>query len=144
MVYAEKFDLCKGEEYEYIAAAQRCEHQKCDSGIRVEDFAPVKPKDHLALMLAVNEQPVSVLVCASSWQFYKKGIHKRFCGECSDHAVLLIGYGSDEGEDYWLIKNSWGPKWGEEGTIRIGRKRVDKVDGDYCGVAMGPYIPFTN
>ena len=45
------------------------------------------------------------------------------CHECGDHAVVAVGWGTDEsiGEDYWLIKNSWGAAWGEDGYIKIKR-----------------------
>ena len=59
-----------------------------------------------------------------------------------NHVVALMGYGTDEttGEDYWLVRNSWGPQWGEEGYIRL--KRVDpqslpQPDAD-CGMDVRP------
>ena len=71
-------------------------------------------------MKAVAQQPVSVTVCASGlgWQFYSNGILKKLCGDCQDHAVLLVGYGTEADKgDYWLIKNSWTTNWGEKGYI---------------------------
>ena len=45
------------------------------------------------------------------------------CLNCGDHAVVAVGWGTDEsiGEDYWIIKNSWGAEWGEDGYIKIKR-----------------------
>lgn len=73
--------------------------------------------------------PLSVLLDASFLQLYKKGIFDPiFCSKTElDHAVLMVGYGVDSSEDsnsdtpYWIIKNSWGEKWGEEGYFRIRR-----------------------
>ena len=70
--------------------------------------------------------------------FYKSGIWSN--PECqgegsSNHAVLVVGYGSDNGNDYWLIKNSWGTGWGENGYLRLARNR------NMCGVAKYASYP---
>ena len=62
--------------------------------------------------------PVSVVLDANQFQFYKQGIINR-CSENINHAVLAVGYGEEEGMKYWLIKNSWGGDWGERGYVRI-------------------------
>eukprot|EP01113_Clastostelium_recurvatum_P017412 TRINITY_DN2043_c0_g1_i1.p1 TRINITY_DN2043_c0_g1~~TRINITY_DN2043_c0_g1_i1.p1 ORF type:complete len:155 (-),score=29.59 TRINITY_DN2043_c0_g1_i1:82-546(-) len=74
----------------------------------------------IAAYLAKNG-PLSVLLNAASLQFYHPGVFDPpFCDPTSlDHAVLLVGYGTDGDKDYWLVKNSWGPKWGEDGYFRI-------------------------
>ena len=72
-----------------------------------------------ALKAAVAEGPVSVAIEAdqSAFQFYKTGILSiADCGDSLDHAVLAVGYGPD----YFLIKNSWGPTWGDHGFIKLG------------------------
>lgn len=73
--------------------------------------------------------PLSVLLNALQLQFYRKGIYEPlFCNKNElDHAVLMVGYGIDGKSDsnantpYWIIKNSWGAKWGESGYFRIRR-----------------------
>jgi KDEL-tailed cysteine endopeptidase len=72
--------------------------------------------------------------------FYKKGIIKRFCGIFPDHAALVVGYGSEDGTDYWLLKNSWGTKWGEKGYFRI-MKEMDKDYEGLCGIQEMPSYP---
>ena len=80
---------------------------------------------------------------------YKEGILvDETCGNSADtldHGVLLVGYGTEnegnegKGQDYWIVKNSWGPNWGEDGYIRI-QRNVDDTRG-LCGIAMIPSIP---
>jgi len=72
--------------------------------------------------------PVTVSVDASTWHNYESGV---FNG-CSysdnidlNHAVVLVGYGTDETlGDYWLVRNSWGTGFGENGYIRLARESV--------------------
>lgn len=62
------------------------------------------------------------------------------CGTSLDHAVMAVGYGSEDGQEYYLVKNSWGSSWGENGYIKIGI-----VDGEgICGIQMQSYYPQTN
>ena len=62
-----------------------------------------------------------------------------------DHAVLLVGYGTtaatatNDAEDYWIVKNSWGSKWGEDGYIRM--KRNVRSDSGLCGLAIDASYP---
>jgi C1A family cysteine protease len=85
------------------------------------------------LLSAVNSAPVSVAVQADQqvFQFYKSGVlDDSSCGTTLDHAVLLVGYDTDYviGKDYWIVKNSWGSGWGENGYIRLVRHR------NQCGI----------
>ncbi|XP_031268260.1 senescence-specific cysteine protease SAG12-like [Pistacia vera] len=75
-----------------------------------------------ALLQAVENQPVCVVIEGSGrdFQFYKSGMFKGKCGTNLDHGVTAIGYGTEsDGTKYWLVKNSWGTKWGEDGFMRI-------------------------
>jgi len=72
--------------------------------------------------------PIAVSVDASKWSRYSSGIFNG-CDYAANidinHAVVLVGYGTDEAlGDYWLIRNSWGPNYGEDGYIRIARDSV--------------------
>jgi cathepsin L len=79
--------------------------------------------------------PVAVSVAADKWYSYDSGIFDN-CGVNAvvDHAVTLIGYGTDSIRKYWLIKNSWGLSWGEEGNIRLLRHTGDA----HCGTDFSP------
>merc|ERR1712151_762948 len=100
----------------------------------------VSPEDMEALMEAVSQQPISVGIEADqqAFQLYQGGVLIADCGSDLDHAVLLVGYGTDQGVDYWKIKNSWGADWGEQGFIRL--ERGGSAAGE-CGVNLVSSYP---
>ncbi|XP_062230161.1 cysteine proteinase COT44-like [Phragmites australis] len=71
-----------------------------------------------------------------------RGIFNGKCGTALDHAVAAVGYGSQNGKDYWIVKNSWGTGWGEAGYIRMARS-VHAPMGK-CGIAMDASYPVKN
>jgi len=79
--------------------------------------------------------PVAVSVAADTWFNYESGIFNG-CGKDAviDHAVVAIGYGEESGRKYWVIQNSWGGDYGENGHIRLERHDSD----DYCGMNNDP------
>merc|ERR1719213_1487178 len=95
------------------------------------------PKNEYApLARALAERgPVAVSVAADTWFNYESGIFNG-CGKDAiiDHAVVAIGYGEEAGHKYWVIQNSWGNDWGEDGRIRLERHET----GDYCGMNNDP------
>merc|ERR1719510_1371280 len=95
-----------------------------------------------ALEAAVAKQPVSVAIEADQmvFQHYTGGIlTDSACGENLDHGVLVVGYGIDNGQKYWKVKNSWGTTFGEEGYIRI--ERGSGQEGGECGIRKGAVFP---
>jgi len=80
--------------------------------------------------------PISVSMDAS-WGAYESGVYSG-CSKAAviDHAIQLVGYGGGKGEKkYWIVRNSWGSSWGEDGYIRI--ERFDSSDA-YCGTDPDP------
>lgn len=76
-----------------------------------------------------------------AFQFYSGGIFNNAkCGTNLDHGVAAVGYGSENGTKYYIVRNSWGASWGESGYIRIAA-----VDGDgICGIQMDSAYPTTD
>jgi len=100
----------------------------------------VTPNDENALLAAVNIGPVSIAIEADQpcFQFYSGGIlSDPSCGTQLDHGVLVVGYGTDAttNVNYWIVKNSWGASWGEQGYIRLERGINE------CGIATEPSYP---
>ncbi|XP_031095173.1 low-temperature-induced cysteine proteinase-like [Ipomoea triloba] len=114
-------------DYPYTGRDGKCNLKKVKDEIAVtidgyEDVA----EQETALLCAVAKQPVSVGIQGSSldFQLYTGGIYDGHCSDNPndiDHAVVIVGYGSKGGKDYWIIKNSWGTAWGMEGYAFIRR-----------------------
>jgi len=105
--------------------------------IGLKGWEKLPENEYIPLMRALyTHGPVGVSVAAKEWHRYGEGI---FDG-CSkdaiiDHAVTLIGYGKSDSDKYWLIQNSWGPYWGEDGRIRLLRRDDEE---NYCGTDSQP------
>jgi len=127
--------------YPYHARDERCHFDKSNIGAKVLDFVDIPSGDEDALQSAIATQgPVSVGIQADldDFMFYKEGVYNNpKCTEDGiDHAVLAVGYGDDDGEEYWLVKNSWGTAWGESGYIKMARN-----EGNMCGIASYASYP---
>jgi hypothetical protein len=132
-----KNGLCEEGDYPYKARGGFCQKSKCKAAAHITGYKDIPKGDEDALKTAVNLTPVSIAIEAdqSSFQFYSGGVMDGICGKKLDHGVLLVGYGTDGGKDYWKIKNSWGASWGESGYIRVIRGK------DQCGLADAASYP---
>ncbi|CAO2184027.1 unnamed protein product [Urochloa humidicola] len=113
--------------------------------VTIDGYEDVPANDESALKKAVAHQPVAVAIEASGshFQFYSEGVFSGKCGTELDHGVAAVGYGvAADGTKYWVVKNSWGPEWGEKGYIRMARD-VDAKEG-LCGIAMEASYPVKN
>jgi cathepsin L len=126
--------------YPYTASEGRCHYSASNSQGTMNNYQNVKSGDESALQQAVYEGPTSVAIDASkaSFQMYKSGVY--YAPTCSsknlDHGVLAVGWGSDSGDDYWIVKNSWGTTWGQQGYIWMARNKNNN-----CGIATMATLP---
>ena len=128
--------LCSEKEYPYEAVDGNC--KRCKSVVDIKNYHDIESNEKV-LKRAVSQQPVSVAIQAnlSSFRFYSDGVYSDpMCGDGLDHGVLIVGYGYDLmlNKEYWIVKNSWGEDWGENGYIRI--ERNSNKEGGMCGITL--------
>tara|TARA_X000000950_G_C13846678_1_gene632671 strand:- start:591 stop:1622 length:1032 start_codon:yes stop_codon:yes gene_type:complete len=139
--YAIDNGMCLEKDVPYLGENKKCnEMPTCNIVAYFSSCFDVTPNDQVHLKEAVSFQPVSVAIEADTrvFQFYSSGIiDSSDCGTQLDHGVLIVGYGEDNGNKYWIVKNSWGSDWGEDGYVRIARSE-NSNDPGICGIAMQP------
>ena len=92
---------------------------------------------------ALEQRPLAVAIEADKrvFQTYKSGVlDSPNCGTKLDHAVLVVGWGTENSQDYWLVKNSWNTTWGDKGYVKLA---IEEGKG-ICGVQMQPLYPNSN
>ncbi|PIA52838.1 hypothetical protein AQUCO_01000603v1 [Aquilegia coerulea] len=101
-------------------------------GVTMDGHTSLPSNGEEQLLQAVASQPVHVGICANQrvFQFYSKGIFSGPCSTSIDHVATIVGYDSENGVDYWTVKNSWGRQWGMNGYMHILRNSGDR-EGDY-------------
>jgi cathepsin L len=118
----------------------------CDTRINFNTCVDIKSGNQRDMKEAVSRTPISVAIEADSliFQNYTTGIiTNKTCGTNVDHGVLIVGYGEELGQKYWIIKNSWGQSWGDNGYARIARSDSSN-DMGVCGIAMQASYPSVN
>jgi len=129
------------ESYPYVPEDDPCEFNTSKVVVKLQGYQNVG-NGELGLKNAVaTVGPISVAIDASGYDFqlYKEGVY--YNPNCSttelDHAVLVVGYGTTINHtDFWIVKNSWGKNWGDNGYIYMSRNKNNN-----CGIATMPVYP---
>jgi hypothetical protein len=148
MDYAYEWIISNGgidteKDYPYTATDTVCDNTKEHHvAVAVTSFEDIPPNNEAAIKKAATVQPVSIAIAASGlpFQLYSHGVFNGSCSTQLDHGVLIVGYDTDAetGQEYWIVKNSWGEVWGEQGFIRMA---MNHAPAGLCGLAMVPSFP---
>jgi C1A family cysteine protease len=141
--YVEGMPLETEDAYPYEAYDDSCRADKSKGVAQVKSFNDVAQNDPAQLKAAIAQGPVSVAIEADQFvfQFYDGGIlNDESCGTELDHGVVAVGYGSDNGQEYFIVRNSWGASWGDNGYIKIANDGKQGSPG-ICGIASQPTYP---
>eukprot|EP01090_Pellita_catalonica_P005829 TRINITY_DN16050_c0_g1_i1.p1 TRINITY_DN16050_c0_g1~~TRINITY_DN16050_c0_g1_i1.p1 ORF type:complete len:317 (+),score=48.05 TRINITY_DN16050_c0_g1_i1:16-966(+) len=120
-------------DYPYTAENGYCNFQASDVVAKISSWTYVTQSNSASQMMnyLYNKGPLSVCVDASSWQYYNGGIITTSdgCGDSLDHCVMITGYGTSSGTEFWWVRNSWGTDWGQNGYLQVQR------GADVCGIS---------
>jgi len=137
--YAQSHGVTDESNYPYTARdGYTCQTSNITNGFKIGSYVDVDDSQ-TALVNAIAERPVSIAINANPIQLYTSGIFNDWsCSDQIDHGVLGVGYGTDGGQDFFKIKNSWGAAWGESGYFRVARR--DYGSG-ICGCTSSASYP---
>ncbi|XP_068596757.1 cathepsin O [Brachionichthys hirsutus] len=128
-----RMKLVPEEAYAYKAKTGICRFfSQSHGGVALNNFTARDFSDQEEAMMGqlFEHGPLTAVVDAVSWQDYQGGIIQHHCSsQYSNHAVLIVGYNTAGSIPYWIVQNSWGTSWGNEGYVYI------KIGGNVCGIA---------
>jgi len=143
MAYVQQHGQTTEAEYPYTSGAGQSGSclQKGKPAVYVSSYTNVPRNSAKQLLAAIAQGPVSVTVEAdtATFQGYTGGIlNSAKCGTNLDHAITAVGYGTKDGQSYYIVRNSWGPSWGDAGYIMIAA--VEGTAG-ICGIQQSSVWP---
>nr|CAI5857630.1 unnamed protein product [Callosobruchus analis] len=136
-IYMQEHGMVSEEEYPYEAADGTCRSDGKKIVARVGTIKNIPDNDEDIKKAVAFIGPIAVGIKADELQLFGGGIYKSRGGDCVlDHGVVLVGYDSvGDGEDYWIVKNSWGTQWGEGGYGKLSRN-----NDEMCGVHAAQFV----
>ena len=136
--YIEKYGIEAEASYPYTARDGSCKYDSTKTTGTVKNYQDVTAGSPAQLKAALAISPVSVAIEADqiAFQGYTSGVITSGCGQSLDHGVLAVGFGTENGQDYFLVKNSWGASWGASGYVKIGAS-----SSNVCGILYAASYP---
>jgi C1A family cysteine protease len=134
--YIEQAGLESESEYPYTSGTTEqngvCKYSSSEVVAYISSWSyATKTKNETEMQVNMYQYgPLSVCVDAETWQFYRGGIVTSNCGTRLDHCVQAVGWNQASSTPYWIVRNSWGVTWGEQGYIYI------EMFKDLCGIAQ--------
>jgi len=137
--YLKENKTMNASDYPYTGKQGECKNDQSKGVAQVATYdRAIGTKQNLAQLY---RQPLNVAVAAGNDAFrsYSSGIltDTSHCGQDVDHAALAVGWGEEDGVQYYIVRNSWGTKWGEDGYVRIATGGVRGV----CGINQFVFYP---
>nr|CAA62836.1 cysteine proteinase [Entamoeba histolytica] len=138
--YTKRNGVIEEKDYPYTATNGTCQYDADKIIVKNAGQVIVEQRNEVALVEAIAEGPVAVAIDAgqASFQLYKSGVYDE--PKCKkvilNHAVCAVGYGSQDGQDYYIVRNSWGTSWGMDGYILMSRNKNNQ-----CGIANDAIYP---
>ena len=148
--FIHRYGLTTWSKYPYVGYEDQCRKFSVRQPVAsVKSWGVISPnhENHIELALRFIG-PVAVGVNGGDHTFlsYSGGIYdNENCRQGANHALLIVGYGQEEAQDgqlkrYWIVRNSWGKGWGENGFARIARREGSKGVPGVCGIARSPSV----
>ncbi|KAJ3430396.1 hypothetical protein M0812_23402 [Anaeramoeba flamelloides] len=132
--------IMREQDYPYMGVDGYCGYEQDKVVAQIESYTMVNNTQADAMSAVYNQGVLSIAIDAAhtSFKFYSSGVY--YEPECSstelDHAVLLSGFGkTTDGEQYWIVRNSWSVNWGDQGYVKMSMK------GNNCGVETKVVYP---
>ncbi len=102
-----------------------CRYNKNNTYVKVKRYEIISQDEEEMKKILYEKGPLSASINSNLLMFYKSGIYDPYlnfiCKTGVNHAVVIVGYGVENGVKYWIVKNSWGENWGEKGYFKIKR-----------------------
>jgi C1A family cysteine protease len=128
----------QSKDYPYKARDQTCKFDKTKTVVQLSGFKDIA-QDEAEIQKALSTVgPLAVAINAEPLQFYDSGIYDGDESDCDpdglNHGVVIVGYGVEKGKNYWIVRNSWGASWGEQGYFRFIRTKTTGKGKGTCGI----------